>query len=370
MDANTAWELPAVPLHTGSHSLATRVEGNVEKLRGIERWLQSLAGAAMALHDSTTTQATNLRSAWHGDAADACQENLVYQQGQARGLAKAATEVAAATGAFASEISGVKADMATARAAARSAGYPVTADAIHLPMPLANPSQTVVNGINITDTVTKARKRESLAHKSLSHVLTKYTTFLDFFRKSMATRSVAAARGSFTSTMGTQWYQDSAAARARGLAAATTLFDNSDGALRGAAYQQMVGRVPGVLTDTAAANANSLLTARPFHHTNKVPDAFLKSFHYSGGVLAGAGIATSIATGTPADRAVGVGVSSWAGGALASGGVAAGLTALGVGAGPVGWVALGVGIAASAGVGYVVDHQWDDITTGVKNLFH
>ena len=363
--------MPMAPIRPGGYTVTTRVDGNVATLRDTETWLRRLAAEALSLHDTTGDQITRLRTAWEGTAGDACRTTLDRQKKGAHHLRAAAVEVADAVGTFATEIMGVKAEMATARTAARAAGYSVTAEAIHLPMVLTNPAATVVNGVNITSTVTAARQREVRAHAELNRVLSKHTTFLDFFRKSMPTRTVTAIRGAFTATMGTRWYKDSANARTKVLAAATIIAENADGGLRVTAYRDIANRLPRYLTDKAAAAVNETLTARPFHFkVDTAPDAFFKSFHYSGGVITGAGIGYSIMNGTPADKAIGVGVASWAGGALASGGAAAGLTALGVSAGPIGWAALGVGLVASAGVGYIVDHNWDDITSGIENLFN
>ncbi|MGH3906855.1 MAG: hypothetical protein ACRDTE_22135 [Pseudonocardiaceae bacterium] len=113
----------------------------------------------------------------------------------------------------------------------------------------------------------------------------------------------------------------------------------------------------GMLQAIARSPADDIRGGSLFARTGKV----LGKVPYAGWVVIGAQAAWDIRHGKPADQAIIPGVVATGVGTGVTGGLLGGAAALSLAGGPVTLVAVGVGAAAAVGVGYVMDHHWDDI---------
>jgi hypothetical protein len=334
-------------------SVTTTIDGDVGALRTTAHWLLSVAEAAAPAQ--RLLGATGSESHWRGAAADSARTTLLGLRDRTEEVVSVVAELGRAVADFADGLITAIAAMAKARATARAAGLPTTGSGIQFPAPLGGPCVIEPRHATVMALVDKARLVEAQSHEALNRVLARHVSFADYLRPGMPVRAASTGASAFTRLVKkTDRYTRSAAARARlaGAAAALAEHPSAGPAVRAAAMSELTRRLPGVIADTQARRAATALSFAPLG-----AKGFPSFFSLSGGVFSAAGAGLAIARGTPPEKATATSAASYAAGS-ATMGVAA---ALGVVSGPPGWIALGVSVVVSAGVGYAVDHYWEDI---------
>ena len=332
------------------YSVSTVIEGDIGGLRATARWLTSVAEAA-----ERVLTASGVESDWHGAAAAGARTTVLGLRDRTADVAAVTGELGRAVADFADGLAAAAAAMARARTTARAAGFPTTGSAIQFPLPLGGPCVVEPRHAAVMALVDEARLVEARAHEALNRVLTRYVSFVDYLWPGMPVRTASTAASAFTRIVEkTRKYTNSAAARTRlaGAAAALAEHPAAGPAVRAAAMSELTRRLPGVIADAQAQRTAKALSFSPLG-----TKGFRSTFSLSGGVFSVAGAGLAIANGVPAEKAIATSAASYVAGS-ATMGIAA---AIGVASGPPGWIALGVSVVVSAGVGYAVDHYWEDI---------
>lgn len=335
------------------YSVTTAIDGDIGGLRATAHWLLSVAEAAEPAE--RVLQASGSESDWRGSAADGARATVLGLRDRTADVAAVTNELGRAVADFADGLTTATAAMAKARTTARAAGFPTTGSAIQFPLPLGGPCVVEPCHAVVMALVDKARLVEAQAHEALNRVLTQHVSFADYLRPGMPVRTASTAASTFTRIVEkTENYTRPAAARTRlaGAAAALAEHPAAGPAVRAAAMSELTRRLPGVIADAQAQRTAKALSFAPLG-----AKGFPSAFSLSGGVFSAAGAGMAIMHGTPPEKAIATSAASYAAGS-ATMGIAA---ALGVVSGPPGWIALGVSVVVSAGVGYAVDHYWEDI---------
>jgi hypothetical protein len=335
------------------YSVTTAIDGDIAGLRATADWLLSVAEAAEPAERVLGESGPD--GGWRGQAADSARATLSGLRDRTADVAAVTNELGRAVADFADGLANATTAMATARATARAAGFPTTGSAIQFPSSLGGPCVIEPRHAAVMALVDKARLVEAQAHETLNRVLTRHVSFADYLRPGMPTRTASTAASAFSRIIRrTSRYTESAAARTRlaGAAAALAEHPAAGPAVRGAAMSELARRLPGVVADAQAQRAAKALAFSPLG-----TKGFPSTFSLSGGIFSAAGAGLSIMHGTPPEKAIATSAASYAAGS-ATMGIAA---TLGIVSGPPGWIALGVSVVVSAGVGYAVDHYWEDI---------
>lgn len=327
----------------GALTVSTAVAGDRTGMRELSSRLSRLSAAADHARTVMVRAEGESTDAWGGSAGEGFRGHLRTHQRVSRVLDDTCRTVAEALTGLAAELAAVDETMALARADARAAGCPVHGKTIHLTAgpPMAAPTSAGAGtSERIIATGRNARRLEKAAHDRFQQTLDPLTdTFLDQLTTLTPTEATSLAGSTFTAAMKTDALVGPLAGHAEKSPRLAT-------ALAGATNLSTV-------LGYGAGNWITIpKTANPAW--SKIPRAFT----VSGAGLGVAGIGYDIVvTGTPADKAVVKGAAGWAAGATTSGVTAFALTALGF-TGPAGWVAIGAGMIASAGVGYLIDQNW------------
>jgi uncharacterized protein YukE len=301
-----------------SASLPTVVRADTGACRSTASWLSEVAKSADDASRMADRARQDMESAWTGLAANTCQDELAERSQAADHVSQSARLVMSALDRFADAIDGVRAAMAPARREAVQAGLVITADAILVPATSTATTSAISapSVATVSRMVADARATERQAHDDLEGSLERLTSFLDYFGQSMRLRLVSIAKSAFV-------------------------------------LAPLDGKVPYDKLAASVKGAQQVLSAN-VKVANRVP------LPYSSVALAGVGIGMSIADGESPKKAIVSGGATLAASTLASYGADAALT-VAIGAGPPGWVAVGVGLAVSAGVGYLINHHWNTI---------
>lgn len=272
-------------------------------------------------------QRNRLAPDWVCSAADRSASTLTANGNVADQVADDASTLATALLVFADAIDGVRAQMADIKRDARADGLPVIAEVVQCTRPeLSDRYSRRVSG---------ARSTERSAHQALTQALMHFQSFLTYATKTSSLRTVGYARSAGAKISSDVLQATDVLKNERLRTALTSKGDEALTAVQGFARDSEINKV--------ASQVNGFL--------GKGVAAGALKVSYIGAALTGIGIAQSIHDGKPADKAIASGGASLVAGALATAAVASG---------PPGWVAIGVGAAVSMGVGYIVDHNWDN----------
>ncbi|ONI86604.1 hypothetical protein ALI22I_23445 [Saccharothrix sp. ALI-22-I] len=337
-------------------TIPTVLSGRATACRDAAKALHGLREAADFTADVTSGARTESATGWSGDSGDHYRSALGGGRTRAEDLGDRAGRIALALEVFADEHDAVRAEITDARAVARSGGLTLTATAINSPSPVGGP---VVPMDALFDTVaakvSAARKREQAAREALDQALSDASTFADFLKATETTRTASIVKGLFGLVDGGAALGRSAAANKR-LADAALVIAGDTSLSPGLRHLGLAGAIHNSTLFHGKVGAGQMFKTTQ-RALSKAPEVkALKPFGYAGGGIAAVGVGLSIAGGAPVDKAVAGGAASFA---------AAALTTAALGAGPPGWLALGASLAVSAGVGYLVDQNWDSIKEGI-----
>ncbi|SEB45704.1 hypothetical protein SAMN04489727_1904 [Amycolatopsis tolypomycina] len=287
-----------------------------------------------AVQRQSTTSATDifdqrnrLAPDWVCAAADRSANTLTANGGLADQVADDASTLVTALMVFADAIDAVRARMADIRRDARAAGLPVVADVVQVTRP-------ELSG-QFSSRIAAARSAERTAHQDLIQALLHFQSFIAYAAAAPWTRTAGYVRAAGAKLSGDVRQVADLLKNDRLRTAVTGKGTEALTAAQAFARDSEISKV--------ASQANDVL-GRGF-------GAGALKVSYIGAALTGIGVVSSIHDGKPADKAIASGGASLVAGALATAAVASG---------PPGWVAIGVGAAVSMGVGYLVDHHWDN----------
>jgi len=308
-------------------TFSTRVDADPSASRRAADTLNAVQRQSTTSAAEIFTQRNRLTPDWVCTAADRSAKTMTANGNLADQIADDASTLATALMVFADAIDGVRARMADIRHDARAAGLPVIADVVQCTRPELS--------AQFSSRVTAARSSERAAHQALTQALLHFQSFIAYTTTATWTKTAGYLRSAAAKISGD--VRDVAdviknerlrtALTAKGTEALTGV----QGFVRASDISKTVGQANDALGKGITAGALKV--------------------SYIGAALTGLGVAQSIHDGKPADKAIVSGGASLVAGALATAAVASG---------PPGWVAIGVGAAVSMGVGYVVDHHWDD----------
>lgn len=372
--------------------LDTRVHTDPAACRDTGRWLgdasDDLHGAGTVLRDSRASS----EGVWGGDAGEAFREHVRAGQDDADELSSSLTRTGSALTTFADDVDTVIATMTRARDVAAAAGLTVTPEGIEPPGPapvVTTPSTPTSADLESLDpllaageherrvaayteaetTVAQARGDETAAHEALGRAVRDEQTLWESIKANsvftgidalIGTPAALAHAGGKWATRADELSADAAAAR--------RLVDDpvSTPAQRATAWADYVRDDDGSRRAAQLAASNSRVLG-PLSESDRVVGVLRGLGHTVvgvpriGGLLTVAQIASDIAQGKPADRAVAAGAAGAAAGAAAGSTYTTILLAAGGSGGPVTLGAVVLGMGTSAVVGWAVDRYWEDI---------
>ncbi|MGH4014229.1 MAG: hypothetical protein ACRDSL_09935 [Pseudonocardiaceae bacterium] len=382
--------------------LNTELQGDPAACRETGEWMMRVAtgtfDAATVLHEVRG----RTHECWRGEAATAFEEHIGRGGREADQLSREIEHAGRALIAFSEDLDTAAARLQQAREVAAAAGLTITPHSIEPPPTVILPAEpTTPQHFAAVDayqaqvrawdeafqTVNLARGVELAAHERLAAATNVPKSMFESMRSNagfIATGVALGAAGGLYK-QNTRFRELSArharesmgltrqlagspdltkAQRAKLAADRNVLSKNAVDEHRIARSQRRwllglnrAGSGYGVLQAIAWSPADDIRGTSLLARTGKV----LGKVPYAGWVVTGAQAAWDIRHGKPADQAIIPGVVATGVGAGVTSGLLGGAAALSLAGGPVTLVAVGVGVATAVGVGYVMEHHWDDI---------
>lgn len=386
----------------GTAMLDTELLGDPAACRATGEWMTRVATGMFDTGTLLYGVRGRTHECWRGDAATAFEEHIGRGGQEADQLSWEIERAGRALISFSEELDTAAAWLRQAREVAAAAGLTVTLQGIEppptviLPADPATPQQVAAVDADQTQTqawneahqtVSYARGIELAAHERLAAATNVPKSMFESLRSNATFIATGAALGAAEGLykqnsrfrkLSRQHAQQSLnitrqvmanpnltkAQRAQLQAARNSV---GDLAVRESRIAHSQARLLGGLNRTTSgayllqaivwSPADDIRGGSLFARTGKV----LGKVPYAGWLITGAQAAWDIRQGKPADQAVGSAVISPGVGAGVTYGMLAAAEPLALAGGPVTLVAVGVGVVAAVGVGYVMDHHWDDI---------
>ncbi|MER5392696.1 putative T7SS-secreted protein [Saccharopolyspora sp. NPDC002686] len=385
-----------------AQSIDTFVAGDIGSCRSTAAWLNSVSGGVHEIGTSLHRARADSESCWSGQAGDAFRNVMKVNGTDADELAEQVTVVKKALEKFADELDTVKRRIDQAREVAASKGLTVTPTTIEGPGPAPrNPARNgpgyrsmpaekraEIEGVDAAHlaeheakvrafqdaqmAVDAARRDEKAAHATLASSMKIHKTFLETLSPSSWTSQVSLAASTYSAS---HTAANALAARAReekALAEASRQLlkdPNLPQAERTKALASFLQSSANESAATRAAGSNARIDKvipGPGWAKSAVGYSF-KGVGITGAAMSALSAYEAIKAGkdpgrvvttTGAQIATGTAIGAL-GSALAAGGYVSGAVATGG--------VLVAGTVVTAGVGYVVDHHYDDIKDGVHD---